>query len=228
MKTQSRLCVALDLENKNDCFALIDKIQALPIVVKVGLRLLPFFTEADWKKIRDKKLEFFLDAKLHDIPTQVESSVKAWCDLGASFLTLHLSGGRKMLELASRAREGSSLRLLGVSVLTSLSQKDIEELNFGQNSQEVVSRWAKIAFESGVDSFVSSVAEVPAIRALQASAYCCCPGIRMPGEAVHSDQNRSYEVQEAVAQGVNLLVVGRSVLKAKDPRAQIEKIISFL
>jgi orotidine-5'-phosphate decarboxylase len=226
---KSELCVALDLPNKEDCFKVLEQLQGLPVVAKIGMRLLPSFHEKDWKKLREMNFRFFVDAKLHDIPTQVEAAVKAWRDLGASFLTIHLSGGAKMMELAQKATEASALRILGVSVLTSLSNADLQAMKIADgNCNTAVAAWTRLASSVGLKSFVSSVAEVELIREHVAGAFSCCPGIRMKEESVHGDQQRSFTVEEARDRKVNLLVVGRSILNAENSREQSQKILKIL
>jgi orotidine-5'-phosphate decarboxylase len=147
--SEAKLCVALDFNHASEAKNLISQLESLPVVMKIGLRLLPQFTQQDWAELVKKKVAFFIDAKLHDIPTQVEASVKTWAEWGASFLTLHLSGGPKMIESAVRAAENHPLKLLGVSVLTSLSENDLKTMGFNLNCEQVVKKWGQMAVENG-------------------------------------------------------------------------------
>ncbi|MBK8258098.1 MAG: orotidine-5'-phosphate decarboxylase [Polyangiaceae bacterium] len=163
----------------------------------------------------------FLDLKLHDIPETVERAVHNAAALGARYLTLHASGGRAMLERAANAaaRAPSPLTLLAVTVLTSLDQSDLASLGTNDSPREHVVRLARLAFDSGVTGFVTSAQEVAALReAVGPTAFLVTPGIRPVGAGA-GDQKRVATPTSALQQGADLLVIGRPIRDASDPRA---------
>jgi orotidine-5'-phosphate decarboxylase len=190
-------------------------------VLKVGLELFVAEGPACARVASELGRRLFLDLKLHDIPETVERAVASACALGASFLTVHASGGEKMLErAAARAeREGSSLQILAVTVLTSVDDADLRALGHADAASVQVSRLARLAFGVGVHGFVCSVAEARALRSeLGPEAVLVTPGIRPAGADV-GDQKRVATPATALREGASLLVVGRPIRDAADPRA---------
>jgi orotidine-5'-phosphate decarboxylase len=190
-------------------------------VLKVGLELFVAEGPACARVASELGRRLFLDLKLHDIPETVERAVASACALGASFLTVHASGGEKMLErAATRAqREGSSLQILAVTVLTSVDDADLRALGHADTASVQVIRLARLAFGVGVRGFVCSVAEAGALRSeLGPEAVLVTPGIRPAGAAV-GDQKRVATPATALREGASLLVVGRPIRDAADPRA---------
>ena len=168
----------------------------------------------------------FLDLKLHDIPETVERAVQNAAALGVRYLTLHASGGRAMLERAANAaaRAPSPLTLLAVTVLTSLDQADLAAQGIQGTPREHVLRVAGVAMDAGVRGFVTSPQEVGALRsALGNEAFLVTPGIRPAGSA-SGDQKRIATPVAALQAGADLLVIGRPIRDAADPRAAAEAI----
>jgi orotidine-5'-phosphate decarboxylase len=177
----------------------------------------------------------FLDLKLHDIPNTVAEAVRALTRLEVGMLTLHTAGGREMLRRAVQAaREEAALMglrpplMLGVTVLTSLSQSDLGELGLATPLRDLVVRWANLAKQAGLDGVVASAREAKALRlALGADLVIVTPGIRPSGSAPE-DQRRVTTPQEAVRAGANYLVVGRPVTQALDPVAAVRRLLQEL
>jgi orotidine-5'-phosphate decarboxylase len=166
--------------------------------------------------------------KLHDIPETVERAVAAAASLGVRFLTLHASGGPRMLEAAASraARENTGLILLAVTVLTSLDAADLARTGVAADAGEQALRLALLARESGVNGLVCSVAEVARLRAeLGPSAVLVTPGIR-PSGAASADQKRVGSPAEAIRAGSSLLVVGRPIRDAADPSAAARAVLT--
>lgn len=160
----------------------------------------------------------FLDLKWHDIPSTAAGAVGAAAALGVALATVHLAGGRAMLDAAAAARAGSGLRLVGVGVLTSLDAAQFGAV-LGRPVADVADEQERLV-RSGLgvlDGFVTAVAEAPRLRALAgAGAFLVTPGIRRAGEA-RGDQVRTATASEAARAGSDLLVVGRPVTAARDP-----------
>jgi orotidine-5'-phosphate decarboxylase len=190
--------------------------------VKVGLQL---FIAGGPSLVRDlvaSGRRVFLDLKLHDIPNTVAGAVESAAALGVDLLTVHASGGRAMLEAASRAATGAGgPRLLAVTVLTSLTDREAAEA-WGRSALDAgaeVRRLASLAHGCGVDGVVASVHEAAAIRAdLGGEAIILTPGIRLPGDAA-GDQARVATPEQAARAGADYLVLGRSVTAAAEPAA---------
>lgn len=190
-------------------------------VIKVGLEL---FTKEGPSAVRlgeELGLDVFLDLKLHDIPETVERAVASVAKLGAKYLTVHASGGEAMLARAVEraAKDGDDLTILAVTWLTSLDANDLAAQAIPGTTAEHALRLAKLAWKAGVRGFVCSAAEVATLRnELGPEAILVTPGIRPAGASV-GDQKRTATPRGAIENGASLLVVGRPIRDAADPRA---------
>jgi orotidine-5'-phosphate decarboxylase len=190
-------------------------------VLKVGLQLFVSEGPAAARIGREFAAAVFLDLKLHDIPETVERAVASAAALGVRYLTLHAAGGPKMLERAAEraTKENPDLILLAVTVLTSLDASDLEAVGVAARPAEQTLRLARLAVRSGVRGLVCSPAEVHELRReLGPEVVLVTPGIR-PGGGAGDDQKRTGTPTAALRAGSSLLVVGRPVRDAADPRA---------
>jgi orotidine-5'-phosphate decarboxylase len=224
--------VALDVPDADAALALVRRLPGAEWV-KVGLQLFTAAGPSIVRALRDEGLHVFLDLKLHDIPNTVAGAVQAAGALGVELLTVHASGGAAMLRAARAAagEQGSGgPRLLAVTLLTSLSQREVAE-NWGRESVatgDEVSRLTALAHAAGMDGVVASVHELASIRAAWGrDLIVLTPGIRLPGEAP-GDQTRVATPGEAARLGADFLVVGRSVTAAPDPAAAFESVLAQL
>jgi orotidine-5'-phosphate decarboxylase len=191
-------------------------------VLKVGLEL--FVSEGPPAVALGQKLgcDVFLDLKLHDIPETVERAVAAAAGLGVRYLTLHASGGPRMLAAAARRaeRENTGLVLLAITVLTSLDAADLAAVGVTAEPSAHALRLAKLAREQGIPGMVCSVTEVSALRAaLGPAVVLVTPGIRPASSTSTDDQKRTGTPESAIVAGSSLLVVGRPIRDAADPAA---------
>jgi len=190
-------------------------------VIKVGLEL---FTKEGPSAVHlgeELGLDVFLDLKLHDIPETVERAVASVAKLGAKYLTVHAAGGEAMLARAvERAKkDGDDLTILAVTWLTSLDANDLAAQAIPGTPAEHALRLAKLAWKAGVRGFVCSAAEVATLRKeLGPEAILVTPGIR-PAGASAGDQKRTATPRGAIENGASLLVVGRPIRDAADPKA---------
>ncbi len=197
-------------------------------ILKVGLEL---FVSAGPEAARLGEAlgrEVFLDLKLHDIPETVERAVASAAGLGVRYLTVHAAGGATMLARAAAqaAKAPRPLTLLAVTVLTSLDEADLARVGVPGGAREQVLRLARLAWEAGVRGFVASPAEARALReALGGEALLVTPGIRPAGSGA-ADQKRVATPAQAIADGADLLVVGRPIRDAADPRAAAEAVVA--
>lgn len=222
-----RLAFALDYPTLSEASAGAARVAPAAGVLKVGLEL--FVREGPRAVELGRALdrEIFLDLKLCDIPETVERAVQSAAALGVRYLTLHASGGRAMLEraAAAAARAPSPLTLLAVTVLTSLDQADLAALGVAGTPREHVLRLARLAVDAGVGGLVTSAQEVGALRAaLGPDVVLVTPGIR-PAGASAGDQKRVATPSAALSAGASLLVVGRPIRDAADPRAAADDIL---
>jgi orotidine-5'-phosphate decarboxylase len=225
------ICVALDTPSPEETRALAASLAGEVGAVKVGLTS---FALGGAELVRDlvRAGDVFLDLKLHDIPAQVEGAVGAVADLGVSITTVHASGGRAMLQGAANAAQGSDLKVVAVTVLTSLDDSDLEDLGVGGTAQETVLRFAEVALSAGVHGLVCSPHEVASLRDRfgayeKGGPYLVVPGIRPTG-ASQGDQRRTLTPKQAMDAGADLLVVGRPITQAPDPIAAVRDIVSGL
>lgn len=161
----------------------------------------------------------FVDAKLHDIPMQVEGAAGALAELGAAFVSVHASGGRAMVEAAVRS-SGKTV-VLAVTVLTSLDAAALEDMGLCRGIEEMVERLAVLALDAGAGGLVCSSFEVAALRRklgarTQGGPLIVVPGVRPAGWAA-DDQARTAEPRRALSDGADVLVVGRPITAAADP-----------
>ena len=212
----SRVAVALDTDDwalfESWCRRFGGRVGAL----KVGLEAFIRFGSRAADEVLDSGARLFLDLKLHDIPNTVSGAVRAAAGQGASWVTVHAAGGRRMLEAASEAAAGD-VSILAVTVLTHLDGADLSEMDWPGAVEPRVARWAGIAREAGCQGVVCSPAELGRLRpALPAPFQLVTPGIRPRGSS-RDDQRRVATPGEALAAGADLLVVGRPLTRAEDP-----------
>ena len=197
--------------------------------IKLGLEFFAAQGPRGVEAVARLGLPIFLDLKLHDIPNTVAGAVREVARLGVAMLSLHASGGRAMLEAAMAAAAAAEARpaLLGVTVLTSLDATDLAEIGVAPEAAAQALHLARLAVASGLDGLVCSPHEIRGLR----SAFGPAPRIVVPGirplEAA-DDQKRVMTPAEALAQGADLLVIGRPITRAPDPAAAAARIAAAL
>jgi len=160
-------------------------------------------------------LPIFLDLKLHDIPNTVAKAMQAINTLEPAIVTVHASGGRSMMEDA-KAAAGHHTKVVGVTVLTSLNDRDLGRIGMENNSHSQVERLADLAAEAGLDGIVCSGQEVKAVHDRWNDGFFVVPGIRPAGGAV-GDQKRTVPPRQAMDYGASILVIGRPITQAPNP-----------
>jgi orotidine-5'-phosphate decarboxylase len=219
--------IALDHASQAEAMALVDRLGGSGTFYKVGLELYTRAGPTVVEALRARGKRVFLDLKLHDIPNTVAGAVRAASALDVELLTVHASGGVSMLEAAREAATGG-VRLLGVTVLTSLTASEVEgvwgrEIN---SIRDEVARLAVLAHDCGIDGVVASAMEAGWIRrALGPERLIVTPGIR-PAGTDHGDQERVATPAGAVAAGADYLVVGRPVTQAVDPTLALAALLA--
>ncbi len=220
---RERLIIALDLPNAAEAIALAEELAGAVTHFKIGLQLYTAAGPEIVRAIAATGAEIFLDLKLHDIPNTVAKAVSAAAELRVKMLTLHLSGGRRMLEAAAAAAP-ADLLLLGVTVLTSSDEATLRETGVHSTVEEQAIRLANLGAAAGIGGLIASPHEVVALRKQLAKPMTIItPGVR-PAWAAADDQKRFTTPREALENGADFLVIGRPVTAQADPRAAVEKI----
>lgn len=190
---------------------------------KLGLELMMsggYFELLEWMLGRDKKV--FADLKFFDIPATVGSAVRQLKDRGASFVTVH--GNQSIMEAAAE-NKGNELKVLAVTVLTSLDRGDLDDLGFDCDVEALVVSRARRALEAGCDGVISSGLEAPMLRQhVGNKLLVVTPGIRPVDNKPSEDQKRVVTVEQAFSNGADYIVVGRPIRDAESPRAAAESI----
>lgn len=222
----SPIIVALDYPSAPAALNLAQRLSPQLCRVKVGKELFTSSGPALVDKLQQLGFDVFLDLKFHDIPNTVAGAVRAAAALGVWMVNVHASGGRRMMESAAEAIAAFTERpiLLGVTVLTSMSDEDLQELGYSETSQQRVLRLARLAADSGLDGVVCSALEAKALRQHCGPAFCLVtPGIRLAGDDA-ADQRRVVTPAQALALGSDFLVIGRSITAASDPLAALQRV----
>lgn len=218
-----RLIFAMDVPDAARARRLAGELGDTVRFYKLGLELMmsgDYFDLLDWMTARDKKV--FADVKLFDIPATVAGAVRGLKDRGATFVTVH---GYRSIMQAAADNKGDTLKLLAVTVLTSLDRDDLDDLGADRSVESLVRSRAKGALDAGCDGVIASGLEAPGIRAIVGDdLLIVSPGIRPADGGDTGDQKRVVTVSDAFKNGADYIVVGRPIRDAENPRAAAEAI----
>jgi len=224
---RDRIITALDVDTIEEAERLLNALE-LAGIFKVGLQAWLRMGRELTDVLRKRGKELFLDLKFKDIPNTVAAAIRAVSPLEPRFLTIHLSGGGDMIRAAAEAAAGSRTIVLGVTVLTSLSDADLEEMGGGMNARETVLRLCELGLKNGISAVVCSPREIAPLRQrFGTDLTLVTPGIR-PADAETGDQKRAMTPEEAVAAGADYLVVGRPITRAGDPELAFRRILNSI
>ncbi|MGI6423957.1 MAG: orotidine-5'-phosphate decarboxylase [Tepidanaerobacteraceae bacterium] len=223
-----KVIVALDTSEEETALNLVKLLKNKISTFKVGLELFCSQGPSIVKKITNEGCKVFLDLKFHDIPNTVAGAARAATKTGAYMFNVHASGGREMMEKAREAANqidsDTKPIILGVTVLTSIDQKDLIDINITESPINQVITLAKLTKESGLDGVVASPKEISAIRKATGEDFLIVtPGVR-PNWATKGDQKRVMTPAEALDVGASYIVVGRPVTAARDPVEALDKL----
>lgn len=223
ISAKDRLIFAMDVPDCARARELADELGDAVTFYKLGLELMMsggYFELLDWMLARNKKV--FADLKFFDIPATVGSAVRQLKDRGAAFVTVH--GNQSIMEAAAE-NKGDEMKVLAVTVLTSLDRGDLDDLGFDCDVSALVLSRAKRAFEAGCDGVISSGLEAPKLREfIDNRLLVITPGIRPVDNKPGGDQKRVVSVEQAFINGADHIVVGRPIRDAENPRAAAEAI----
>jgi orotidine-5'-phosphate decarboxylase len=222
----SEIIVALDLPSGEQALDLVDSLGDSVDFYKVGS---PLFTRTGPRfiaELRARGKRVFLDLKYHDIPSTVANAVESAAELDVEMITLHASGGEAMMRAAREVVADDGPRLLGVTILTSFTADDVEQVWNKEilSVRDEVARLASLAVDAGLHGVVTSPLEVESLKRRHGAGFIVAtPGIRPPGEGP-GDQARTATPAEAARAGSDFLVIGRPVLAATDPLALVRAV----
>jgi orotidine-5'-phosphate decarboxylase len=219
---RERLIFAMDVADPQAARDLVERLGDSVLFYKIGLELFMsggYFELLDWMVARGKKV--FVDLKFFDVPATVAAAVRQLRNRGVTFATIH--GNQAIMEAAAAAK--GDVKILAVTVLTSLDRGDLDDLGFAVDVQKLVLSRARRALEAGCDGVVSSGLEAPMLREfIDHRLLVVTPGIRPVENRPVDDQKRTVDVAQAFANGADYIVVGRPIRDAADPRAAAEAI----
>ena len=217
--------VACDVSTQNEIVSLLELIHEDISGIKIGLQ---YITQRSPKEIRELskfKKPIFYDGKFFDIKNTLVESVRSLKNLNINYATVHLLNGLDALKTANQAAQEININLLGVSVLTSLSDEDLESLGFRDKVEDQVKRLIQIANEANLHGVICSPIEIKMIKKIAPKLKCFTPGIRM--DNTKDDQKRIMSANEAIKEGSDYLIIGRPITKG-NPKENIKKILSSI
>lgn len=220
--TRERLIFALDVADASAARKLVEQLGDAVQFYKIGLELFmagEYFPLLDWLVARHKRV--FVDLKFFDVPATVAAAVRQLRNRGVTFTTVH--GNQSIMQAAAEAK--GDVKILAVTVLTSLDRGDLDDLGFSCDVQQLVLSRARRALEAGCDGVVSSGLEAQLLREhIDERLLIVTPGIRPVENRPSDDQKRVVSVQQALQYGADYIVVGRPIRDAADPRAAAESV----
>ena len=223
--TNKNIFVACDVSSQKEILNLLEMIHEDISGIKIGLQ---YITQRSPKEIRELskfKKPIFYDGKFFDIKNTLIESVKSLKTLNVSYATVHLLNGIEALKAANHAAQKINLKLLGVSVLTSFNDDDLEGLGFKNNLEDQVKKLTEIALSANLYGVVCSPLEIKMIKKIAPKLKCFTPGIRM--KDAKDDQKRTMNANEAIKEGSDCLIIGRPITKG-NPKENIKNILSSI
>ena len=228
MRNSSQVILALDFSDMASTVEMINLTKEHIGIYKLGLEFYLAHGKSGVKEIQSRftDIEVFLDLKLHDIPNTVAGACRSVADINPKFLTVHASGGSKMISAASSTLP--MVEITAVTILTSLDKEQMVAMGLNENIENLTLSLAKNAVNSGARAIVSSPQEVSLLRKhLGEKVTLITPGVR-PSGAERDDQERIMTPREAIEAGADFVVIGRPITKASDPKQAAEAITASL
>ncbi|NSM56806.1 orotidine-5'-phosphate decarboxylase [Wolbachia endosymbiont of Atemnus politus] len=218
---------ALDTQDLDEAISLANTLCDKVSMIKLGLEFFAAHGPSGVREVTKCNVPIFLDLKLHDIPNTVAKTVEAIKVLGVEMLTLHISGGTRMLKEALSVVKGTEMKLIGVTVLTSMSDEDLNELGVAKEVKSQVILLARLAKKIGLHGIVCSALEAQEVRKECGKDFnIITPGIRV--DPSHDDQKRTATPKEAMNSGADYIVVGRPITRSGNPANSAELILRSL
>ena len=221
--SSKKIIVALDSNKFNEIENLVKSLKKDVYAFKVGYEFFFNFGLIGYKKIFSICPKIFLDLKLHDIPNTVKNGLKALQKIKPIFTTIHISGGDEMMQSSSQSKKFT--KVLGVSILTSLNNKQTKKYYNEKNISLLVKKFARYAKRNNLDGVVCSPKEIKYIREETGKNFIIItPGIRLDNQIKSDDQTRVESPKNAIEMGANYLVIGRPITKSRNPLNVLKEI----
>jgi len=217
-----KIFVACDVSSQKEILILLELIHEDISGIKIGLQYITQRSPDEIRELSKFKKPIFYDGKFFDIKNTLVESVKSLEDLNVSYATVHLLNGLDALKAANEAAKNINLKLLGVSVLTSFGDKDLNALGFHNNVEDQVKKLIEIAMAADLYGVICSPLEVKMIKKIAPNLQCFTPGIRMSD--IKDDQKRTMSANEAIKEGSDCLIIGRPITKG-NPKENIKNIL---
>ena len=222
-----KIIVALDSINLYDSKYLVDEIKNQVFAFKIGYDFFFSFGLDGYNQIKNKKVNIFLDLKLHDIPNTIKNGIEAIANLNPYFTTIHITGGDEMQKVANLSKK--NVKVLGVSILTSIDSAQAEKYYSEKNINNLVGKFVKNALENKLDGVVCSPLEIELVKQISSGKLIIVtPGIRPENYNKNDDQKRFMSPKKAVNLGANYLVIGRPITQSSNPLLEITSINSSI
>ena len=217
--------VACDVSSQKEILDLLELIHKDISGIKIGLQYITQRSPEEIRELSKFKKPIFYDGKFFDIKNTLVESIKSLKDLNVNYATVHLLNGLDALKAANEAAQKINLDLLGVSVLTSFGDEDLENLGFNNKVNDQVKRLINIGMNANLHGVICSPLEIKMIKEIAPNLKCFTPGIRM--ENTKDDQKRTMSANEAIKEGSDCLIIGRPITKG-DPIKNVKKILSSI
>ena len=225
MIMNKNIFVACDVSSQKEILNLLSKIHKEISGIKIGLQYITQHSPEEIKELSKFNKPIFYDGKFYDIKNTLVESVKSLKNLNVSYATVHLLNGFETLKTANEAANDINVKLLGVSVLTSFDNQDLEQLGFKDKIEGQVLRLIKIANEANLYGVICSPLEIKIIKKIAPNLKCFTPGIRQNKN--NNDQKRTMNAKQALEAGSDCLIIGRPITEG-DPKKNIQEILSSL
>jgi len=223
--TNKNIFVACDVSSQKEILSLLELIHEDISGIKIGLQYITQRSPQEIRELSRFKKPIFYDGKFFDIKNTLVESIKSLKNLNVNYATVHLLNGLDALKAANQAAQGINLNLLGVSVLTSFSDDDLESLGFNNKIEDQVKKLIRIAMEAKLHGVICSPLEIKMIKEIAPKLKCFTPGIRMG--VTKDDQKRTMNANEAIKEGSDCLIIGRPITKG-NPKENIKNILSSI
>ena len=217
--------VACDVSSQKEILELLENIHEEISGIKIGLQYITCHSPEDIKELGKFNKPIFYDGKFFDIKNTLVESVRSLIELNVQYATVHLLNGFEALKAANEVANKINVKLLGVSVLTSLDNTDLDKLGFKDKVENQVMRLVKIANDAHLYGVICSPLEIKMIKKIAPNLKCFTPGIRE--DENKNDQKRTMNAKQALEAGSDCLIIGRPITKG-DPKQNIQKILSSL
>ena len=217
--------VACDVSSQKEIIDLLELIHEDISGIKIGLQYITQRSPEEIRELSNFKKPIFYDGKFFDIKNTLVESIKSLKSLNVNYATVHLLNGLSALKAANKAAQEINLNLLGVSVLTSFSDEDLESLGFNNKVEDQVKKLIKIAVEAKLYGVICSPLEIKMIKKIAPKLKCFTPGIRMKN--TKDDQKRTMNANEAIKEGSDCLIIGRPITKG-NPKENIKNILTSI